>query len=219
MKYLQTIIGTLTVLILLFSGCRKIHEASNLELTEYAWEQYELGNYPESYTAFKEALTTDSTYQDGYNGQGWALGKLVQVDSCVFYFSAGLQFIQPKDVAANVKHEIWAGLTFAHQVAGQDSLAILFGNLLITDITDVVVTETASWTFSHDDGLNHLDVRLSLATANFNRGAFGASLSHIESIVLEVDTSSTFIADTTTVLGRQAMAAKLEELHDLLALP
>ncbi|MBC8400660.1 MAG: hypothetical protein H8E14_04150 [Candidatus Marinimicrobia bacterium] len=219
MKYLQTIISTFVVLVLLFSGCRKIHEASNLELTEYAWDQYEHGNYPESYTSFKEAITIDSTYQDGYNGLGWALGKLVQVDSSVFYFSTGLPLTQPKDVAANVRHEIWAGLTFAHQAAGQDSLAILFGDSLITDISDVIVAETASWTFSHDEDLNHLDVRLSLATANFNRGAFGTCLSHIESIVLEVDTSSTFIADTTTVLGRQAMAAKLEELHDLLAFP
>ena len=219
MKYLQTIISTLVVLALFFSGCRKIHEASNLELTEYAWDQYEQGNYPESYTAFKEAITTDSTYQDGYNGLGWTSGKLVQMDSSIFHFTAGLPLTQPKDVVANVRYELWAGLTFAHQAAGQDSLAILFGDSLITDITNVIVAETATWTFSHYEGLNHLDVRLSLATANFNRGAFGTSLGHIESIVLEVDTSSTFIADTATVLGRQAMAAKLEELHDLLALP
>ncbi len=219
MKYLQSILIVLAILILVIPGCRKIHEASDLELTAFAWEQYELGNYSESYTWFKEAITIDSTYQDGFNGLGWAFGKLVQMDSSVLYFNSGLPLTQPKDVVANVRHELWAGLTFAHQAVGQDSLAILYGDSLITDITDIIATETATWTFSHDEELNHLDIRLSLATTNFNRSEFGTCLDHIESIVLEVDTSATFSADTATVLGRQAMAAKLEELRILLALP
>ena len=219
MKYLQTIISTLTVLILLFSGCRKIHEASNLELTEYAWDQYEQGNYLESYIGFKEVLTVDSTYQDGYNGLGWALGKLVQIDSSIYYFSAGLPLTQPKDVAANVRHELWAGLTFTYEASSQDSLAIINGDFLLMAISQSAQFQTATWTFSHDANLNHLDLRLSLALVNFNLGNFGTTFYHIKSILQEVDSSSTFIADTTTVLGRQAMAAKLEELHDLLALP
>ncbi|NQU28449.1 MAG: hypothetical protein HQ528_09195 [Candidatus Marinimicrobia bacterium] len=216
MKYLNKIFTIMAVLVILIPGCRKVYTPSDLELTEYAWELYEAGNYIDSYTWFREAMVVDSVYQDARNGLGWSFGKLNQIDSSRFYFIGALQMSQPRDITANVRHEIWAGLTFANQAAGQDSLAIIFGDSLISDITDVIVSSTAVWNFSHDADLNHLDLKLSLATANYNLGQFGLAKEHIISILAEADSTSTFNADTASVQGQMAIAAELEILRELL---
>lgn len=206
----------MAVLVILIPGCRKVYTPSDLELTTYAWELYEEGNYIDSYTWFREAMVVDSVYQDARNGLGWSFGKLNQIDSSRFYFTGALQMSQPRDVAANVRHEIWAGLTFANQAAGLDSLTVIFGDSLINDITDIIVSSTAVWTFSHDEELNHLDVKLSLATANYNLGQFGLAKEYILSILAEADSANTFTADTATVQGQLAIAAELEILRELL---
>lgn len=218
---MKKILITLTALALVvgFIGCRKVYEASQLELTAYAWEQYESGDYLTSYTWFHETLITDSLYQDGYNGLGWSIGKLSDLDSSIFYLEAGLNLEQPKDVSANVRHELWAGLTFACQADGQDSLALLYGDSLLGAISDVVNFETATWIFSHDENINHLDVGLAMATAHFNRGQFGRTLDRVQSILLEITPDSSFTADTTTVIGRQSIADQLEILRGQLAAP
>ncbi|MFH1852933.1 MAG: hypothetical protein ABIA75_11380 [Candidatus Neomarinimicrobiota bacterium] len=217
MKNLFLIAIGILILAAFGGGCRETFEASELELSDYAWEQYEKGAYLESYTWFREAVVVDSVYQDGYNGLGWSLGQLAEFDSSTYYFSLGLACPQPKDVTATIRHEIWAGLTFAHQAAGEDQQAVVYGDSLLDDLTDITRFPTASWTFSHDADLNHLDLRLALATANYNLGRFNLTNSHIQAILLAVAATDTFSVDTTTVLGRQALAEKIEELREVLA--
>ncbi len=219
MKYLRqaALIGLL--LILFISGCRKAYEATEYEVTEYGWGQYEDGDYVESYTWFQEAVGIDTTYKDGYNGLGWSLGQLGEMDSSIFYFTMGLAYPQPKDVVADVHRELWAGLTFACQAAGEDSLAVLYGDSLIDAITNAGVTSTAAWEFSHDENLDELDVQLMLALANYNLGRYSNCLDYIETIQVALGETELLAADTATVTGKQAIAEKMEELRDLLAAP
>ncbi len=219
MKYLQQTAILLLGIFLVLTGCRKTYEATEYEISVYAWDQYEAGDYLESYTWFKEAVVVDSSYMDGYNGLGWSLGQLSELDSSIYYFTAGLIYKQPVDVEANIQHEIWAGLAFAHQAAGNDSLAVIYGDSLIAEISDIGISDEATWTFSHDENLNELDVQLTVAVANYNLANYGTCLEHIQNLLIALGETTTLTADTATVKGHQTIAAKLEEIRDLLAAP
>ncbi len=202
--------------LILVVGCRKQISATEVDMTNYGWELYDQGNYSESNTWFMNAVETDSAYKDGYNGLGWTFGKLMELDSSINYFAKGLPFTQDPNILADTKREIWAGLCFANNALGDDSSAVIWGDSLIAEIANLT---PPTWSFSRDTTLNYLDVHLALAMSEFAIGHFGPSLSHVQFIVTDLNSSATFTADTLTVLGRRSIADEIETLRDILATP
>ncbi len=208
-------IGIITALVLLV-GCRKEITATEVDMAEYGWQLFDQGNYAESNTWFMNAIHQDSTYKDGYNGLGWTFGKLMELDSSVTYFTQGLPYAQDPNILENTKREIWAGLCFANHALGANQDAVHWGDSLLTELETLT---PPTWSFSHDTTLNYLDVHLTMAISYFSMGHFSPSLDHVQFIVSELNPNASFTADTSTVVGRQAIAAEIETLRGILATP
>lgn len=208
----------LAVIIVLAGACRKQWTATEMDMANYGWTLFESGSYLESYEWFLNSIQEDSTYQDGYNGLGWALGKLQQTANSVTYFRQGLDLEPDPFITTNVPREILAGLCFIENAEGEDSLAIQWGDSLLAQLNAEL--EGGRWVFSHDTTINHLDVRVTIAISNYSIRNFETSLTHVQAILAEINpTAPTWTTDVTTVEGRQALASKIEELQVFLASP
>lgn len=216
-----------TIIILFFLvgliSCRKEYRATEIDLANYGWSLYEEGNFTESNQWFIESVNEDSTYKDGYNGIGWSFGKMMQsdtriiyLDSSVIFFERGLAFEQDENIVADVKKEILAGLCFAYNAKGADSLAIVRGDSLTLNWTD-----NTTWSFSHDTTITHLDVYIALAASYFSVGDFAGSLAKVQLVLnlLTADAGTAFVPDINTIAGRLELADEIEYLQDLLNLP
>jgi tetratricopeptide (TPR) repeat protein len=206
------------ILIVLVGACRKQWTATEMDMANYGWTLFESGSYLESYEWFLNSIKEDSTYQDGYNGLGWALGKLQQPANSVTYFRQGLDLEPDPVIATNVPREIIAGLCFIENAIGKDSLAIQWGDSLLARLSAEL--EGGRWVFSHDTTINHLDVRVTVAMSNYSVGNFETSLTHVQTILAEINpTAPVWTTDVNTVEGRQTLASKIEELQVFLATP
>ncbi|NOZ04413.1 MAG: hypothetical protein GXO92_07415 [FCB group bacterium] len=203
-------------LLIISWGCRQQYEATEIDKTDYGWDLYEQGVYQEANDWFKAAVIQDSSYKDGYNGLGWSYGKLMEMDSSAFYFERGLAYTQSPNILANLDHELKAGLCFANNARGEDSLAIKWGNDLLSDLEQL---EIPTWSFSHDTTLNYLDVHLALSVSYFTVGDFTQSLSHVQYIVDALTPGATFTPNISTIVGRRELADQIEYLRTLLSLP
>ena len=184
----------ITVISLLMVSCRKQYDPTEVQMADYGWLLFEnsasRADYDDSNEWFLTSVSEDSAYMDGYNGLGWTNGKLTILDSSLYYFERGLNFTQSIFDTTNIKHEIWAGLCFANNASGFDSLAIIWGDSLMTDLTSGLTS--LPWVFSHNNIngnniIDHLDVRVTLAASNFAVGEFDNSLSHLEIILDELE--------------------------------
>ncbi len=197
-------------------GCRRQYDATEIDKTDYGWDLYEQGVYQEANDWFKAAVIQDSSYKDGYNGLGWSYGKLMEMDSSALYFERGLAYPQSPNILANLDHELKAGLCFVNNARGEDSLAIEWGNDLLSDLEQ---SDLSTWSFSHDTTLNYLDVHLTLSVSCFSIGDFAQSLSHVQYIVDALTPGATFTPDIGTIVGRRELADQIEYLRTLLNLP
>ena len=75
-KFNIYIIPISLIAITFITGCRKRVTASDEDMSEYGWVLYSESKYDESNEWFVNAVFRDTTYKDGYNGQGWTYGKL-----------------------------------------------------------------------------------------------------------------------------------------------
>jgi tetratricopeptide (TPR) repeat protein len=216
MRTLAGLIGLFALVLVFSPGCRKQYDATEVDKTNYGWDLYEQGIYQEANDWFAAAVLQDSAYKDGYNGLGWSFGKLLEMDSSVYYFQQGLLYLPDPNITVNLDHEIKAGLCFAYNAKGDDSLAIVWCENLLADLEQLAVP---TWSFSHDTTLNHLDVRLTLATSYFISGDFPQSLAQVQSIVSALTPGATFTPDITTIAGRRELADEIEFLRTLLATP
>ncbi len=210
----RTIILTALLVAMALVSCRKQYHATEEDLANYGWELFESGDYSESNQWFIESIGEDSTYKDGYNGIGWSFGKMRDLESSVIYFHQGLQYEQDPNIVANTRREILAGLCFAYNALGNDSLAIIWGDTLTGNWT-----ENTSWSFSHDTTITHLDVYITLSASYFSEGDFENSLSRVQLIYSILSPDTTFNTDVTTVNGRYALAEEIEFLQTLLQVP
>ena len=116
-------------IILTVASCRKQYKATEQDMANYGWFLFEKAainsDYTESKSWFLESINEDTTYMDGYNGLGWSFGKLTDLDSSIYYFEKGLNFSESIYDTTNIRYEIWAGLCFASNANGQDSIAII----------------------------------------------------------------------------------------------
>ncbi len=220
-----TKIITLITLILIFTAgsCRKQYKATEMDLADYGWLLFEKAvgksDYTDSKKWFLLSVNEDTTYMDGYNGLGWSFGKLTELDSSIYYFERGLKFTPSIIDTTNIRYELWAGLCFANNAKGQDAAAVIWGDSLIENLSAGLLTN--AWTFTHNNTngnniINHLDLRVTMAASHFAEGQFSSSVSHLQTILTELSSTSTFDPDVNTVSGRAELAVWIDSLQTIL---
>jgi len=203
------------ILLLIFAACRKQWNATEEDMADYGWTLYEQGEYLDSYEWFSNSIQEDLDYQDGYNGLGWTFGKLVELDSAVQVFDIGLTKPQNPRMIDIVAHDILAGLTFAHSALKHDSSVVHYGDSLIWLIKQKIGEKT--WIFPHDSTTNYLDVHVTLALSYYALSDFAESLGHVQSIKTALNPASPpYVVNTTTIVGRDQLAAEIEYLQNYL---
>jgi len=214
MKHSRLLLS-LFILLLIFAACRKQWNATEEDMANYGWSLYEQGEYLDSYEWFSNSILEDLDYQDGYNGLGWTFGKLVELDSAVQVFDIGLTKPQNPRMLDIVAHDILAGLTFAHSALKHDSSVVHYGDSLIWLIKQKIGEKT--WVFPHDSTTNYLDVHFTLALSYYALSDFTESLGHVQAIKTALNPASPpYVVNTTTIVGRDQLAAEIEYLQNYL---
>ena len=225
---------------LIFAACRKEWTATEEDMTNYGWTLFEQASLDlSSNTAeedfdyvlkwFQDATKKDTSYQDGYNGMGWTYGKLSifeidddDLNNAIDAFLIAEGKTQNPRIDHNVWHDILAGLTFAYSALKDDSMAIVWGDSLLSEIGKDRVT----WAFPHEpvdiEGnypTDYLDVHITLALAKFVRSTtiedFNDSEYHVDAIILAKKLTD-FDSNYETIVGQQKLAAKIKELQEIL---
>ena len=227
------------MLMLIFAACRKEWTATEEDMTNYGWtlfEQASLMSFDEQQKEyenvldwFENATKKDTNYQDGYNGMGWTYGKLSifeidddDLNNAIDAFLIAEGKTQNPRIDHNVWHDILAGLTFAYSALKDDSMAIVWGDSLLSEIGKDRVT----WALPHEpvdiEGnypTDYLDVHITLALAKFVRSTtiedFNDSEYHVDAIILAKKLPD-FDANYETIVGQEKLAAKIQELQEYL---
>jgi hypothetical protein len=230
---------------LIFAACRKQWNATEEDMANYGWTLFEqaslqvvyeeqLKEYEEVRKWFNNATMEDTNYQDGYNGLGWTYGKLsifqpaddegndLELNNAINAFLIGEDKTQNPRIDHNVWHDILAGLTFTYSVLHDDSMTIVWGDSLLSEIEKDRIT----WAFLREavdiNGnylTDYLDVHITLALAKFVRATtiddFNSSEYHVDAINVAKNLSD-FDANYETIVGQQKLAAKIQELQEYL---
>ena len=216
-KHTTTALGSLIFLILSFN-CRQPVIPTEEDLAGYGWTLYETGEYKEAREWFYDAVDKDSSYADGFSGIGWCFGKLRQADSAAFYFLISqTKPFDPYDTP-DLDLDIYAGLTFSYSGMHIDSLVRTYAAYVLVDRP-----ELGPWYFSHDNKINHLDIRLELALADFNMGYFVSCRDNLQSIYNDMyyqsfpsNNPQALTMNVETVSGRAELAQILQSLQQTL---
>ena len=204
---------------ILFSmNCRQPVIPTEEDLADYGWTLYETGKFQEAREWFYDAVAKDSSYADGYNGIGWCYGKLRRADSAAAYFH--ISQTKPFDSydTPDLDLDLYAGLTFAYSGMHIDSLVREYATYVLIERPIL-----GPWKFSHDKKINHLDVRLELALADFNMGYFTSCRDNLQSIYNDSsyqsypqNTVEFLTMNVETLSGRAELAQLLQSLQQTL---
>ena len=209
---------SLIALMLIATNCRQSVIPTEEDLAGYGWTLYEAGEYQEAREWFYDAVAKDSSYADGYNGIGWCFGKLRQADSAAVYFHVSQT--KPFDTydTPDLDLDLYAGLTFAYSGMNIDSLVREYSTYVLVERP-----ELGPWYFSHDLKINHLDVKLELALADFNMGYFISCRDNLQSIYNDSYYQSfpsnivkALTMNVETLSGRAELAQLLQSLQQTL---
>ena len=213
-KYFTQFVAVLV----LSNGCRQPVIPTEEDLAGYGWTLYEQGEYQEAREWFYDAVDKDSSFADGYNGIGWCFGKLRQADSAAAYFHISqTKPFDPYDTP-DLDLDLYAGLTFAYSGMHIDSLVRTYAAYVLVERP-----ELGPWYFSHDNKINHLDIRLELALADFNMGYFVSCRDNLQSIYNDTyyqsfpsNNPKALTMNVETVLGRAELAQILQTMQQAL---
>ena len=216
-KHTTVVLGSLSLLIILFN-CRQPVIPTEEDLGGYGWTLYETGEYQEAREWFYDAVDKDSSYADGFNGIGWCFGKLRQADSAAVYFHVSqTKPFDPYDTP-DLDLDLYAGLTFSYSGMHFDSLVRTHASYVLVERP-----ELGAWYFSHDNKINHLDIRLELALADFNMGYFVSCRNNLQSIYNDTyyqsfpsNNPKALTMNVETVTGRAELAQILQSLQQTL---
>ena len=211
-------ITTFVCILILSNGCRQPVIPTEEDLAGYGWTLYEQGEYQEAREWFYDAVDKDSSYADGFNGIGWCFGKLRQADSAAAYFHISQKKpFDPYDTP-DLDLDLYAGLTFAYSGMHVDSLVRTYAAYVLVERP-----ELGPWYFSHDNKINHLDIRLELALADFNMGYFVSCRDNLQSIYNDTyfqsfpsNNPKALTMNVETVLGRAELAQILQTMQQAL---
>ena len=221
---------------LIFAACRKQWNATEEDMSSYGWTLFELASeqadYEEVLFWFLNATMEDTSYQDGYNGLGWTYGKLssfisiegkdVELEDAVKQFLIGEGKTQNPRMDHNVRHDIRAGLTFAYSGLKEDSMAIIYGDLLISELEE----DRETWAFPHEPvdskgnyPTDYLDVHITLALAKFVRSTtvedFDEVEKHVDAIITAKNMGE-FNSSYGTIAGQQRLSDMIDSLQIML---
>ena len=205
-------------------------------MSNYGWTLFELAgeqaDYEEVLVWFLNATMEDTNYQDGYNGLGWTYGKLssfisiegkdVELEDAVKQFLKGEGKTQNPRIDHSVKHDIRAGLTFAYSGLKEDSMAIIYGDLLISELEE----DRETWDFPHEPvdskgnyPTDYLDVHITLALAKFVRSTtvedFDEVEKHVDAIITARNMGD-FNSSYETIAGQQRLSDMIDSLQTIL---
>ena len=211
-------ITTFVCILILSNGCRQPVIPTEEDLAGYGWTLYEQGEYQEAREWFYDAIDKDSSYADGFNGIGWCFGKLRQADSAAAYFHISqTKPFDPYDTP-DLDLDLYAGLTFAYSGMHVDSLVRTYAAYVLVERP-----ELGPWYFSHDNKINHLDIRLELALADFNMGYFVSCRDNLQSIYNDTyfqsfpsNNPKALTMNVETILGRAELAQILQTMQQAL---
>jgi len=219
-KKLQLVL--LMACILVGSGCRKQVTATDEDMSEYGWMLYTEGKFPESNEWFLSAVLRDTTYTDGYNGQGWTFGKLGEIDSSIVRFTKGLakayedttwedMKLLMQDPPHDPAIECTAGLTLAYHANNLHGKSLQYGIQLLTMVNDSSYTVNKgnpAWKFSRDANINSKHIIWTISSSYFSQGKYKESLDYANRLNV-ID--STF--DVTIVEGIQKLSIEIARLR------
>ena len=216
-KNIFYIFGSIIFLVII-TNCRQPVIPTEEDLADYGWSLYEAEEYQEAREWFFDAVAKDTSYADGYNGIGWCFGKLRQADSAADYFHISkTKPFDPYDTP-DMDLDLYAGLTFSYSGMHIDSLVRTYASYVLVERP-----ELGPWYFSHDNKINHLDIRLELALAEFNMGYFVSCRDNLQSIYNDTYYQSfpsnnlkALTMNVETVLGRGELAQILQSLQQTL---
>ncbi|MCF7809121.1 MAG: hypothetical protein K9M49_07080 [Candidatus Marinimicrobia bacterium] len=194
-KYLLILALLLTSLI----GCREKIEPEADDYVEYGWTLYADRDYRAALAVFKEGLTLDSLYIDGYSGSGWCHVEFNNPDSAIYFFNKGLNYITVD--SSQVRFDMLAGAALSYHAVGNYEEAILKGTELYTF--------RPLFEFPHDWRITVDDIILLVALSHYAEGDFAESLSWVQ--ILDED----FTADISTNVGRAELIDKIRALQNM----
>ena len=221
---------------LIFAACRKQWNATEEDMASYGWTLFEEASdkddYEEARKWFENATMKDTNYQDGYNGLGWTYGKLstfifidgkdLELEKAIKNFLKGEGKTQNPRIEHNVSHDIRAGLTFAYSGLKNDSMAIIWGDLLISELEE----NRETWVFPHEPvdskgnyPTDYLDVHITLALAKFVRSTtvedFDEVEKHVDAIITARNMED-FNSSYETIAGQQRLSNMIDSLQTIL---
>ena len=211
------------IFLVITTNCRQPVIPTEEDLAYYGWTLYETGEYQEAREWFLDAVAKDTSYADGYHGIGWCFGNLRQADSAAAYFHISqTKPFDPYDTP-DLDLDLYAGLTFSYSGMHMDSLVRTYASYVLVDLEHLFVEPYFGWYFRHDPKINHLDVRLELALADFNMGYFVSCRDNLQSIYNDPyyqsfpsNNPKPLTMNVETVLGRGELAQILQSLQQTL---
>ena len=204
-----TLLFMITIGVISIDACRKNYDATAEDMSEYGWVLYTAEDYLSSNEWFNSSIVENDKWKDGYNGLGWSYAKLMVIDTSIAHFITGLATEKDKWMTTDVQSEILAGLVFAYHAKGLDAAAVTYGRAFIDSTAKPL---TPGWMFSHDSLINHLDVRITLASSYFAVGKFDSASFQVQ-IVLDSLNSSVIAISDTSLEGRRKMAEQISSLQ------
>ncbi|NIM97070.1 MAG: tetratricopeptide repeat protein [candidate division Zixibacteria bacterium] len=164
------------------------------QLTQQGWAKFEASDFGDACGDFGAAIDLDPDYEPAYLGLGWAELRLSNAGMAENAFITYLSKISGSDDDAT------AGLAFAYDAQEKYGDAI--------EKAEQLLSANPSWSFTHDPGVNHLDVALVLAEAYYQTAEYSQSLSIVQEYF-----DASFSPDLGTDEGRAQLADKLQELY------
>lgn len=233
MKKMDKRVVILFVLLpLMIWQCRKVAQPTEVDMSEYGWILYEEGKqnpvkYVQSNEWFINAVFEDTTYKDGYNGQGWTYGKIGEIDSSISIFARGREYalsdttdrdlnLLLSDPPHDPVKECTAGLSLAYHASGDYQRAVNFGLEMLTIVGDssyAVTKGSPKWVFSRDISINSKHIIWTIASSYFATGEFKLSLKYTQRL-MSIPSDLTFAnPDAPTVEELRLLVEKIEFLR------
>jgi tetratricopeptide (TPR) repeat protein len=160
-------------------------------LAGQGWSAFEAGYYARARDRFEDALDLDAHWADAYNGLGWSLAKLDDLDGAVENFDAAL------DEDESLRDPL-AGKAIVCVDSDQSEEAVSAAVALLA--------ADAGYVFSHDPSVSAADIRMVKAKAHCNLGQFAEALHEVQEI------EPSFYVNVSTADGRRVLLEKIEEL-------
>lgn len=191
------VIAILFSSLLLVNGCGEngeITEPTVDELIKQGWAKLEAGNDADASADFNAAIGLSADTNEAYLGLGWAELRQNHAGLAEEAFETYVAKFPGSDDAK-------AGLALACDAQDKFKDAI--------DNAEDLLSSNPTWSFSHDSGINYLDIALVLAYGYYYGEAdFSQSLAVVQQYF-----DPSFNPDLSTDEGQDQLANKLESLY------